>query len=41
MVHCEVVVTMEMKNKRASDDARNMSGKPPTTSSARKVSYHW
>ncbi len=41
MVHCEVVVAMEMKNKRASDDARNMSGKTPTSSSARKVSYQW
>ena len=39
MVHCEVVVAMELKNKRASDDARNMSGKTPTSS--RKVSYQW
>lgn len=37
MVHCEVVVAMELKNKRASDDAKNMSGKTPT--STRKVSY--
>lgn len=37
MVHCEVVVAMELKNKRASDDARKTSGKTPT--STRKVSY--
>ena len=37
MVHCEVVVAMELKEKRASDDAKNMSGKTPTSS--RKVSY--
>ena len=36
MVHCEVVVAMELKNKRASDDITDTAGKTP--SSSRKVS---